>query len=38
MAEEKNYQYALPKGYVLRGGANDYVIEEVLGKGGFGIT
>ncbi len=24
----------LPKGYVLR----DYIIEKVLGKGGFGIT
>ena len=38
MAEEKNYQYVLPAGFVLKGGASDYVVEEVLGKGGFGIT
>ena len=38
MAEEKNYQYVLPVGFVLKGGASDYVIEKVLGKGGFGIT
>lgn len=38
MSNNKQYDYALPVGYVLRGGENDYVIEEVLGKGGFGIT
>lgn len=38
MASEKRYEYVLPKGFVLRGGENDYVIEEVLGKGGFGVT
>ena len=38
MAEEKNYQYVLPVGFVLKGGASDYVIENVLGKGGFGVT
>jgi len=38
MANGKRYEYVLPKGFVLRGGENDYVIEEVLGKGGFGVT
>lgn len=38
MANDKRYEYVLPKGFVLRGGENDYIIEEVLGKGGFGIT
>ncbi len=38
MASDKRYEYVLPVGYVLRGGANDYVIEQVLGKGGFGVT
>ncbi len=37
MAEDK-YMYALPKGFVLYGATREYVIEEVLGKGGFGIT
>lgn len=32
------YKYALPKGYVLNGGKRNYVIEDTLGKGGFGIT
>lgn len=38
MDNEKKYQYVLPAGFVLRGGKNDYVIEQVLGKGGFGVT
>ena len=38
MAKNKNYEYVLPEGFVLRGGENDYVIEKVLGKGGFGVT
>ena len=38
MAKKKNYEYVLPEGFVLRGGENDYVIEQVLGKGGFGVT
>ncbi|MBR5639322.1 MAG: TonB family protein [Muribaculaceae bacterium] len=38
MTIEKQYEYVLPVGYVLKGGASDYVIEKVLGKGGFGIT
>lgn len=38
MAKKKNYEYVLPEGFVLRGGENDYVIEKVLGKGGFGVT
>lgn len=37
MAEDK-YKYALPKGFVLHGATREYVIEEVLGRGGFGIT
>ena len=34
----KQYEYVLSSGYVLRGGSKDYVIEEVLGRGGFGVT
>lgn len=34
----KQYKYTLPIGYKLQGGENVYVIEEVLGKGGFGVT
>ena len=35
MVDRKKYPYALPKGSSLMG---RYVIEEVLGQGGFGIT
>lgn len=38
MANGKRYDYVLPVGFVLKGGASDYVIENVLGKGGFGVT
>lgn len=38
MVTQKQYKYTLPVGFVLRGGENDYVIEQVLGKGGFGVT
>lgn len=38
MSMQNQYKYSLPIGYKLQGGENDYVIEEVLGKGGFGIT
>ena len=38
MSTKQQYNYALPIGYKLQGGENVYVIEEVLGKGGFGIT
>lgn len=38
MANGKLYDYVLPVGFVLRSGSNDYVIESVLGKGGFGVT
>lgn len=38
MAGEKKYEQALPVGFVLNGGANTYVVEQVLGQGGFGIT
>ena len=38
MATQKQYKYTLPIAYVLKGGENEYVIEQVLGKGGFGIT
>ncbi|MBR5639206.1 MAG: SUMF1/EgtB/PvdO family nonheme iron enzyme [Muribaculaceae bacterium] len=38
MTTQKQYKYTLPIGFVLRGGENDYVIEQVLGKGGFGVT
>lgn len=32
------HPHALPKGYVLRSPENTYVIQSVLGAGGFGIT
>ena len=38
MSDQRQYKYVLPAGFVLKGGASDYVVEEVLGKGGFGIT
>ena len=38
MATDKQYKHVLPKGFVLKGGECDYVIEKVLGKGGFGVT
>ena len=38
MSTKQQYKYVLPIGYKLQGGENVYVIEDVLGKGGFGIT
>ena len=38
MADQKTYVQALPVGFQLTGGINDYTIEKVLGQGGFGIT
>ena len=38
MSKDKEYKYVLPVGSVLSSGTNDYVIEQVLGKGGFGVT
>jgi len=38
MVTQKQYKYSLPIGHKLQGGENDYVIEEVLGKGGYGVT
>ena len=38
MSKDKEYKYVLPVGSVLSSGSNDYVIEQVLGKGGFGVT
>ena len=38
MATSKQYENALGQGYVLRGGKREYVIENILGRGGFGIT
>lgn len=38
METKKQYNYVLPQGFVLRGGKRDYVVEKVLGKGGFGVT
>lgn len=38
MATDKQYKHVLPEGFVLKGGECDYVIEKVLGKGGFGVT
>lgn len=35
---DTNFQQALPTGTLLRGSANSYRIERVLGSGGFGIT
>jgi len=32
------YENTLPVGYRLRGGKREYVIEDILGRGGFGIT
>lgn len=38
MADIKKYEQALPVGFKLVGGSHNYIIEEVLGQGGFGIT
>lgn len=38
MGADNRYRYALPVGFELKCGKDTYVIEEVLGKGGFGIT
>ena len=38
MAEEKKYEYVLPKGFILRSRDGEYEIKRVLGQGGFGIT
>lgn len=38
MATSKQYENSLPLGYRLQGGKHVYVIEEILGRGGFGIT
>ncbi len=38
METKKQYNFVLPQGFVLRGGKRDYVVEKVLGKGGFGVT
>lgn len=38
MVDSKKYENALMKGYCLQGGAREYVIEDILGRGGFGIT
>lgn len=35
---DTNFPQALPSGTLLRGSANSYRIERVLGSGGFGIT
>lgn len=37
MADNK-FKYVLPAGHILHGAKRDYIIEETLGKGGFGIT
>jgi len=38
MAEEKKYEYVLPKGTALRSSEGEYIIKRVLGQGGYGIT
>ena len=38
MAETKKFEQALPVGFRLTGGSHVYIIEQVLGQGGFGIT
>lgn len=38
MSDIKQYKYALPIGHILKYGKSEYVIEEILGRGGFGIT
>jgi len=38
MAEEKKYDQALPVGFMITGGSHNYIVEQVLGQGGFGIT
>lgn len=38
MSGGKKYEQALPVGFKLIGGSHNYVIEQVLGQGGFGIT
>ena len=35
---ERIFEQALPIGFKLVGGAHNYIIEQVLGQGGFGIT
>ena len=38
MADNKKFEQALPIGFRLVGGSHNYIIEQVLGQGGFGIT
>ena len=38
MAESDKYENVLSMGYRLQGGKHEYVIEDILGRGGFGIT
>ena len=38
MKTVKRYDYVLPQGFVLQGGKREYVVDCVLGKGGFGVT
>jgi len=38
MGSKKQYDFVLPKGFVLQGGKREYEVVEVLGKGGFGVT
>lgn len=38
MKTVKRYDYVLPQGFVLQGGKREYVVDSVLGKGGFGVT
>lgn len=35
---KRTFEHVLPVGYVLAGEKNTYVIDGVLGKGGFGVT
>lgn len=32
------YEHSLPLGYILKVGNHRYIVEDVLGRGGFGIT
>ena len=38
MSSADKYELALPIGFVLKASERDYVVVDVLGKGGFGIT
>lgn len=38
MPNNEKYEHSLPIGFVLKVGNREYIVEDVLGQGGFGIT